>query len=254
MVEPLSIAAAAAAVEGVAAAKVAAAIEGVATAAEALEGVSTASTLELASMNTAELANNVLQAESSVNLAEIGAEARGVASELSMEAEQVGSLTETQAGKEGLSANASGDTLKLDCVNQGLEGKVHPETGVPYYRDVVSLPNGMRAEGVFPKFESVFEANLPPHSWSKGYSAHFKECINQLQQALKDNPTLENRFTDKQLDQIKNGFTPEGYTWHHHQQTGRMELVDTLEHAKSAHTGGQAIWGTDSTILWGEGV
>jgi A nuclease of the HNH/ENDO VII superfamily with conserved WHH len=37
---------------------------------------------------------------------------------------------------------------------------------------------------------------------------------------------------------------PEGLTWHHHQDTGRMQLVDRAEHeAFVPHTGGMSIWG-----------
>jgi len=32
--------------------------------------------------------------------------------------------------------------------------------------------------------------------------------------------------------------TPEGYTWHHHQDRGLMQLVDTEVHAKTGHNGG----------------
>ena len=34
--------------------------------------------------------------------------------------------------------------------------------------------------------------------------------------------------------------TPVGYTWHHHQNAGRMQLIDRGVHAKTGHTGGFA--------------
>jgi hypothetical protein len=37
---------------------------------------------------------------------------------------------------------------------------------------------------------------------------------------------------------------PNGYSWHHHQDVGKMQLVDIDEHQLAAsHTGGMAIWG-----------
>ncbi len=36
--------------------------------------------------------------------------------------------------------------------------------------------------------------------------------------------------------------TPAGYTWHHHQDSGRMQLVPTDLHARTAHTGGASLW------------
>lgn len=32
-----------------------------------------------------------------------------------------------------------------------------------------------------------------------------------------------------------------GYTWHHHQDTGRMQLVPHWEHSKTGHIGGEAM-------------
>ena len=31
------------------------------------------------------------------------------------------------------------------------------------------------------------------------------------------------------------------YTWHHHQDTGRMQLVPEWEHSKTGHIGGTAM-------------
>ena len=35
--------------------------------------------------------------------------------------------------------------------------------------------------------------------------------------------------------------TPDGYTWHHHQDSGRMQLVRTSKHRATGHTGGAAF-------------
>ena len=36
--------------------------------------------------------------------------------------------------------------------------------------------------------------------------------------------------------------TPKGYTWHHHQDNGRMQLVESEVHRKTGHTGGFSLW------------
>ncbi|MDX2248301.1 MAG: HNH endonuclease [Bacteroidia bacterium] len=36
--------------------------------------------------------------------------------------------------------------------------------------------------------------------------------------------------------------TPEGYTWHHHHDYGRMQLVEDEVHSKTGHTGGFSLW------------
>ncbi|WP_407653855.1 HNH endonuclease signature motif containing protein [Archangium lipolyticum] len=37
---------------------------------------------------------------------------------------------------------------------------------------------------------------------------------------------------------------PSGYTWHHHQDVGRMQLItDGAHQLARPHTGGMSIWG-----------
>lgn len=52
------------------------------------------------------------------------------------------------------------------------------------------------------------------------------------------------RSADETAANVKAGFeeTPEGYTWHHHEETGKMILIETQVHRDFAHTGGFAIW------------
>ena len=58
---------------------------------------------------------------------------------------------------------------------------------------------------------------------------------------------MKEKFTPEQIEQIKDGVedgtAPDGYVWHHNEETGKMELVDADVHAKTGHTGGRAIWG-----------
>ncbi|AGE64234.1 HNH endonuclease [Bacillus subtilis] len=54
-------------------------------------------------------------------------------------------------------------------------------------------------------------------------------------------PLLKNQFNDLQIKMIKAGETPDGYTWHHHQDPGRMQLVDQKVHRKTGHTGGRHL-------------
>ena len=42
---------------------------------------------------------------------------------------------------------------------------------------------------------------------------------------------------------IEDGETPDGYTWHHDAEAGKMQLVDFETHQKTGHTGGRYIWG-----------
>ena len=76
----------------------------------------------------------------------------------------------------------------------------------------------------------------------------FNECNAQLKNEIATNPDLREKFDDEQLEQIENGDTPDGYTWHHDAEAGKMQLVDTETHQRTGHTGGRSIWGggTDS--------
>lgn len=105
------------------------------------------------------------------------------------------------------SVNASSQGLR----NGHLAGKVHPKTGVPF--DEAGFPN--------------FSKNL------------YKDGANDVM--IK--PT-GNRGKDFIAANKAAGYksTPEGYTWHHHQTTGRMQLVNYEVHRKTGHTGGFALW------------
>ena len=53
-----------------------------------------------------------------------------------------------------------------------------------------------------------------------------------------------NRLLDFAAANLAAGYisTPKGYTWHHHQTFGRMQLVDAATHAQTGHTGGFSLW------------
>ena len=127
--------------------------------------------------------------------------------------------------------------------NQSMEGQKHPETGVLYERKPTKDANGEPDEGVFPVFDSVFDAQLPEELYQASDKIQNDECNNQLKEAVENDPKLAEKFTPEQLEQIKNGDTPDGYTWHHNEETGKMQLVDSETHAKTGHTGGKVIWG-----------
>lgn len=127
-----------------------------------------------------------------------------------------------------------------------LEGKMS-ENGVPYIRKTIEI-NGVKIEGVFPKFKSAFDTSLKPENHkSKLYA---KECNANLKEAIEQSPELGKQFTKDQLDDIQEGRTPKGYVWHHNEEPGKMQLVRREDHDRAiggaAHTGGSSLWGPDS--------
>lgn len=145
-------------------------------------------------------------------------------------------------GISGDKAEVSGiekESNDVKTINSDLEGKKHPVTDVPYESD--TLPDGRK--GVFPVFPPEAEYQLPKELHQETDAKQFKDCNNQLKEEIKNNSELSAKFAPEQMKQIENGRTPSGYTWHHHQQDGKMQLIPTELHDKSAHTGGKALWG-----------
>ena len=132
---------------------------------------------------------------------------------------------------------------RMETRNQDLEGKEHPETGVPFEKKIVKNDKGEDVEVVVPKFESKFDAQLPEDLEKASDKEQINECNKQLKEAVENDPDLKEQFTDEQLEQIMDGETPDGYTWHHDADKGKMQLVDSETHAKTGHTGGRVIWG-----------
>ena len=127
--------------------------------------------------------------------------------------------------------------------NESLDGDRHPITGVPFERKTVEYADGNEVTGVFPVFDSEFDAQLPDELLQSSDREQFDECNKQLKEAVENDSELAAKFTPEQLEQIMNGDTPDGYTWHHNEEKGKMQLVDADTHAQTGHTGGKTIWG-----------
>lgn len=133
--------------------------------------------------------------------------------------------------------------MYIETRNSSLEGDTHPITGVPFERVEVIDQNGEKVSGVFPKFESYCDVKLPDENLGDSDSKQFRICNEALKEEYENGTLNCSKFSERQLDQIKNGDKPEGFTWHHHQETGAMQLIDTEIHDKTGHTGGKSVWG-----------
>jgi hypothetical protein len=157
--------------------------------------------------------------------------------------ETVANKTENESVKK--SGDAGNETVeRIPTRNEALEGQCHPDTGVPFKAKEVENGQGETVEGVFPEFDKDFIAQLPEELLQESDSVQFKECNEQLKEWVESHhEEAGDLFDREQLDDIANGHTPEGYTWHHSENIGEIELVDTEIHAKTGHTGGKVIWG-----------
>lgn len=138
--------------------------------------------------------------------------------------------------------NTENSPEQIKCRNEDLEGQRHPETGVPFERKQVEV-DGKQYEIVVPEFESLYDAQLPENMYEAKDREQFKECNLQLKNEAAANKNIREQFDDEQLEQLENGDTPDGYTWHHDAEAGKMQLVDTEIHQKTGHTGGRSVWG-----------
>ncbi len=170
----------------------------------------------------------------------------------------VGDASDARAGDAGESpvrreVSAGGDELNIESRhiylhtrNESLEGDCHPITGVPFERKTVYLENGDAVEGVFPVFDSAYDAKIGPELYKSSNHIQFKECNRQLLDAIEGDPDLRARFTSDQIKQIeegvKAGTAPDGFVWHHNEELGVMQLVDFETHMNTGHTGGRSIW------------
>ena len=108
-----------------------------------------------------------------------------------------------------------------------------------------------RDENGFPVFNSKFDTVVSDDLLGNSDSgSHFEYSNRQLKKSLEKNPGLakEMGLTPEQeahfLKEPPYKSPPFGLTWHHHQDTGRMQLVNRAEHeAFVPHTGGMSIWG-----------
>lgn len=137
---------------------------------------------------------------------------------------------------------------EIETRNDHLNGYEHPETGVHFVEKTVDLPNGQVVEGTFPVFDETFNVVIAEELYTETDDVQFEVANETMYQAITENSNLANELAFSQADVqgLANGQTPEGYTWHHNEEPGLLQLVDEETHAQTAHTGGRAIWGGGS--------
>lgn len=93
----------------------------------------------------------------------------------------------------------------------------------------------------FPIFKSFYTVKLRRKYYHKSRERHFYMANRTLYREVKRK--MSKRFTAAELYEFAKGITPNGYTWHHHQDSGVLQLVNTKIHSETPHVGGYSIWG-----------
>lgn len=98
----------------------------------------------------------------------------------------------------------------------------------------------------FPVFDDVaaFQTRLPkPVASVASRPLHMKEATNSLAAAIQRGEVSPTQFSTQQLKAIQHGSEKiPGFTWHHHQEFGRMQLVPSDFHQAVGHSGGFKLW------------
>ena len=122
---------------------------------------------------------------------------------------------------------------KNNIINKGLAGGTHVK-GVDY-----DLMGFLIFKGDDVKFTLKLDGNLHIARDPK----QFKICTQHLKQSIETEQISRELFTSKQLQQIMDEAPYiDDLTWHHHQVTGKMQLVDSNKHSVN-HLGGNKLWG-----------
>lgn len=137
---------------------------------------------------------------------------------------------------------------RVKCINERYKDMENPDTGIRYVEKTITV-NGVEITVVVPEFPSIFDVEIPLEIWEKGDTAIFKYCTEKLKEYLDANPEAKANFTPEQLDiiekicsgEIRNPRIP-GFTWHHSEIPGKMQLVDFKSHFDTRHTGGDFLW------------
>lgn len=113
----------------------------------------------------------------------------------------------------------------------GMVNKTHKLTKVRFDR------NG------FPIFKEYARVKLKRSLYKRSRETHFRYANKKMYERICKDKFYATKFTKSQKLALKNGETPDGFTWHHHQNRGLMQLVKTGIHSKVNHKGGYSIWG-----------
>lgn len=112
-----------------------------------------------------------------------------------------------------------------------MVNKRNPRTGIYFDSDG------------FPKFKAIAEVKLERKYWKKDRDVHFYRASKILYSLIQKSSRLAKKFSRRDISAFKQGNLPSKYTWHHHQDKGLLQLVDSDIHSKVRHNGGFAIWG-----------
>ncbi|MGG0286151.1 HNH endonuclease [Peribacillus butanolivorans] len=106
--------------------------------------------------------------------------------------------------------------------------KERNEDGTTLYT-FISTKNGKEYQvnydkGGFPIFHSKYDIFLPEKYYLETDAVQFEYLSKALYEEVIRNPELAGKFTAKEYELLKEGRVPKTLTWHHHQESGKMQI------------------------------
>ena len=128
--------------------------------------------------------------------------------------------------------------------NAALVDSVHEVTGVAFAKKKLKYSDGKMICGVFPQFDSMADIKLNKDLYKASFAEQKKFLNAELQRKIqKGDKSILSQFNEDEIKKISEGKLPDGYTWHHNEKEGLMQLVDSDTHKNTGHTGGMHLWG-----------
>lgn len=115
-----------------------------------------------------------------------------------------------------------------------VSGFIVPELGGEF-KALNNIRNKELAGGLHPKTKVPFNKKAYPDFTNYLYKNGKNDVKIVPTGSRKSDAMAANKIAGYQT-------TPKNYTWHHHQNKGRMQLVKKKIHLLTGHTGGFSIW------------
>jgi len=152
--------------------------------------------------------------------------------------------TRTIDSAKGVLSNLSKEYKLVNTRNSILAGQVHPKTGIHYKMRKLKYSGGRMVKGVFPEFDSYADIQLPKRLYGETEARQNDYCLKALSKDINSMLSkFKSNFSSSELALLAEGKLPPGFTWHHNEKEGLMQLVETRIHSQTAHTGGMSLWG-----------
>ncbi len=135
-----------------------------------------------------------------------------------------------------------GEDINIKTRNQDLLGDETLED-VKFVEKTIELGDEVRLKGVFPEFKSNHTVELGDQIHDMTDYQQFKACKEHFQEHMYDDPSKLEGITIGDMEALDYKNAPEGFTWHHEADFGKLSLVARELHEKYRHTGTRALCG-----------